>query len=211
MGYIKDLLERGYTPEKINDYEIFIYPYILEKICKVSSKDISILDAGAGTGHILFPLMRKGYKNLYAVDIENEMEEFFKKLKINFRQVDLEKDILPYPEEKFDVIFSKNVIEHMVNPSRMMKEFYRVLKKGGILIIITDDWRKTYKTFYRDPTHVHPYDKEGIKRLLTMYNFQVTYLSSFLSKFGIGKLKLYKWFPKLAFIGDFLIAIAKKG
>jgi ubiquinone/menaquinone biosynthesis C-methylase UbiE len=45
---------------------------------------------------------------------------------------------LPYPDNYFDEVYSKSVIEHIKNLDNFEKEIYRVLKKGGKLFIRTD-------------------------------------------------------------------------
>jgi len=210
MSYIEEMYENGYDENSINDYEKFIYPYIVKELCNVDNKEAHILDAGGGTGHILLPLVENGFENLSTLDLEDTMKEFFLSKGIHFSTKNLETDTLDYESESFDIIFNKNVIEHLNNPYNMMEEFNRILKVGGKLIIITDDWRKVYKTFYRDPTHRQPYDKESIERLMRMYKFQTIYKNSFLAKYGVGRLKLYKFFPRLAFIGNFMIIVGEK-
>lgn len=51
--------------------------------------------------------------------------------------VDNEK--LPFPNNYFDEVFSNNLFEHLKNPGFVLKEMYRVLKKGGMLVLITDN------------------------------------------------------------------------
>lgn len=210
MSYIKEMLDQGYTPESINDYEKFVYSYIIKFICKIKSYDINILDVGGGTGHLLLPLKWAGYKNLYISDIENTLKTFYESEGINFELHNLELGSMKYKNNFFDIIFCKNVVEHLSNTSIMMREFYRILKPQGKVVIITDDWRKTFRTFWRDPTHVRPYDRESLQRLLRMYEFKIFFKSSFLTKYGIGRLKLYKLFPALAFIGDFIMVVGEK-
>jgi hypothetical protein len=71
------------------------------------------------------------------------------------------------------------------------------------------DWRKQFKTFYRDPTHLRPYDKDSIARLLRVHNFNAS-VFSWGSAFGLGRLKSYIWFAKLGMIGQDILAIAIK-
>lgn len=58
----------------------------------------------------------------------------------NFK-ADLYVDItkIPYPleDESFDLVYCKMVLEHVKNPSQVINETYRILKKGGQFIIIT--------------------------------------------------------------------------
>lgn len=46
---------------------------------------------------------------------------------------------LPYPSSVFDEVYSGNLFEHLKNPFFVLKEMKRVLKKGGKLVLITDN------------------------------------------------------------------------
>ncbi len=46
-------------------------------------------------------------------------------------------EFLPFPDEYFDRIISREVIEHVIDPLVMMKEVKRVLSPGGICVITT--------------------------------------------------------------------------
>jgi predicted SAM-dependent methyltransferase len=72
---------------------------------------------------------------------------------------DIEKGI-PFGNEVFDDIFCQCVFEHMRNPSFILSECYRVLKKGGKMTIITDNagyllyhvWKRNRHGGYCDGT-----------------------------------------------------------
>lgn len=51
----------------------------------------------------------------------------------------LEIDKLPYPDNYFDEIYSKSVLEHIRNLRFMLDECKRVLKKGGTFWFRTDN------------------------------------------------------------------------
>ena len=52
---------------------------------------------------------------------------------------DVSKDKFPYKDKTFDEVYSKNLFEHVINLTHLLKEMKRVLKKGGRLRIITDN------------------------------------------------------------------------
>jgi SAM-dependent methyltransferase len=67
----------------------------------------------------------------------------------------------PYPDEVFDIVIAKHVVEHIANPERAIAEMSRVLKAGGLLILATPNlsspMRKRKKKNwigYKDPTHI---------------------------------------------------------
>lgn len=54
------------------------------------------------------------------------------------RNVDVERERFPYPDEYFDVALCCELIEHLTeDPMHMMIELHRVLKFGGLLILTT--------------------------------------------------------------------------
>jgi SAM-dependent methyltransferase len=44
---------------------------------------------------------------------------------------------LPFPSGHFDVVISRSVVEHLKDPPAVFREFFRVLRPGGTVIIIT--------------------------------------------------------------------------
>lgn len=122
-----------------------------------------ILDNGCGRGDFLDAFGEIGLE-AYGTDISSACK--------NAQTVNLESEKLPFPDGFFDVVFSKSVIEHISNCEHYMSEMRRVLKSGGVLILMVPDWKSQYKIFYEDPTHIHPYCVESVGRLLRMQMFQ---------------------------------------
>jgi len=48
---------------------------------------------------------------------------------------------LPFSDAQFDALFSHALVEHLGEPARAMREFMRVLKPGGVMGVVTPDWR----------------------------------------------------------------------
>ncbi len=86
----------------------------------------------------------------------------------------------------------------------------RVTKKGGKVFTVTPDWRKQVKTFFADPTHIKPYDKEGLSRLMRIVGWKQFDVLSFGTAFGLGRFKSYRYFPKTAFMGSDILIVGTK-
>lgn len=200
--------ESGYHTDTIDEFHFKCLTHLAKNFFPY--KDSIIVDIGAGWGHCLIPLKTIGYKRLIAIDIDTSASEKLEKEGIQFINSDIEKEKLPFQNSTIDVVLSFFVIAHLKDPTNFLGETFRVLREGGIFIIVTPDWRKQYKTFWRDHTHVHPYDKISIRRLLRCFKFDIVWIKSFGAMRGIGRLKLWKLFETLMFTGNSLIAVAKK-
>lgn len=54
-------------------------------------------------------------------------------------------EILPLADETFDSVVYTQVLEHLPNPSKAIKEFYRILKKPGYALITVPFLTKSTK------------------------------------------------------------------
>lgn len=92
--------------------------------------------------------------NITAVDIERRVIEFSKKKfpGISFEYGDIAKG-LDYESESFDKILFLEVIEHLPRGTedKALKELYRLLKKGGLLVLSTPN--DNFLTTWTDPAY----------------------------------------------------------
>ena len=124
------------------------------KELKVIAKDIvflsdikpdnKVLDIGTGTGRIAFEV----YKNIgekgsvTGIDFEQQNIDFCnQKCKengfdenIKFLNADLN-NRLPFPDESFDIIYSRSVLMHIENKEHVLKELFRILKPNGKILL----------------------------------------------------------------------------
>lgn len=207
-NYVSEMIQSGYTAKKLDAFHKIVSPYLGNQF--FPDKNARILDIGAGGGHCLMPLKSNGWGNLYAVDIEDFNKKFFNEHKIIFSKVDVAKDKLPYNNDFFDAILAFHIIEHLQDSHNFIEEIRRTLKPQGKLLLVTPNWRKQYKTFYRDHTHIHPYDKESIQRLFRCYDFQLIFTKNFGVMRGVGRSGLWKIWPSLMFTGLDMIMCARK-
>ncbi len=119
-----------------------------------------LLDIGSGKGNHLVGFSRNGMI-VKGLDKRRECIEILSDFDI--RECDLEKNRFPFDDSYFDFVFSKSVLEHVHNTENIVKETYRVLKRGGITVQLTPDWATDYKYFWDDPTHVKPFTRKGLQ------------------------------------------------
>jgi len=107
-----------------------------------------ILDHGCGTGRHYFLLKSKGF-NVYGCDNSKTALKFIRGIdpKAKLKKCDVSK--LPYKSNFFDGVASIAVIQHATikKIKKTIKEISRVLKKNGLLFLITISNRDpSYKT-----------------------------------------------------------------
>ena len=57
------------------------------------------------------------------------------------------------PDRSYDVVLSSHALEHVANPVKALREWGRVLRAGGALVLVLPDYRKTFD-HRRRPTPV---------------------------------------------------------
>lgn len=88
-----------------------------------------VLELGSGTGQQAQYLTERGY-NVLALDLPSSS---YRDTRI-FDIQEYDGETLPANDNEFDVVFSSNVLEHVINIDKVLSETYRVLKSGGIAI-----------------------------------------------------------------------------
>lgn len=92
------------------------------------------LDIGSGTGDLIQLVKDRFDVSCYAVDYTDTLMQD-KNQKVDV--VDLNYCSLPYDDNFFDAITFTEVIEHLEDHRKILKEINRVLKKDGVLIVTT--------------------------------------------------------------------------
>ena len=120
--------------------------YVRRELKKIrrefGSKEISIYDAGTGYGQYSYFMAKKLQPvSIYAVDIKddwiNNCKTFFSRKNIKNVSFAIEDLTQINYNEKFDLILSVDVMEHIEDDIKVFQNFYKALKKDGLLIINT--------------------------------------------------------------------------
>jgi ubiquinone/menaquinone biosynthesis C-methylase UbiE len=94
--------------------------------------DEGVLDAGCGDGGVA-RLLRTRVREVTAVDVEPS-RAWNDEPGLRFLVADAE--ALPFDDDSFDVVHSKDSLHHMHDPARALAEYHRVLKPGGVALIV---------------------------------------------------------------------------
>jgi SAM-dependent methyltransferase len=128
-----------------------------------------LLDFGCGRGEFLRGFIGCGVKG-FGVDGSCMAEKYCPDAELFVS--DLENDNLPFEDNFFDVIYSKSVIEHFYYPEKVVKEIYRVIKPGGLVITLCPDWEFNYQIYFEDYTHRTPFMRSSLRDIQLIHGFE---------------------------------------
>jgi SAM-dependent methyltransferase len=107
---------------------------------KFGSSEIKIYDAGSGFGQYSYFISKKmNPSNILSVDVKEEWikdcKDFFSSRAINNVNFTVEDLTSINHQNKFDLILCVDVMEHIEDDAKVLKNFYSALKQGGYLLI----------------------------------------------------------------------------
>ena len=115
-------------------------PWVVGKLKSLNfpPSSTAILDVGCGAGFLANPLASQGFK-VTGVDMSDDSlavaRRFDATNSVHYLQADAYS--LPFADQSFDVVTAMDFLEHVEDPSSIIKEFSRVLKPGGVFIFHT--------------------------------------------------------------------------
>jgi SAM-dependent methyltransferase len=156
----------------VNDerYQKFTSP-IWKHILANFSTAAKGLDFGSGTGPVITKVLRENGYQVALYDPYFAPDESVLKNKYNY-------------------IFSCEVIEHFYNPAKEFSKLFDMLLPGGELILMTHIYNETipFKNWYyrKDPTHVFIYREETMVYIANEHQAEVKYMDERLVVMGRG-------------------------
>ncbi len=136
-----DIYSEGVQNE-INGTDKAVWKKVLRHYTK-NVENLKVLDAGCGPGFFSVVLGEEGHE-VIGIDLTENMIDHAKKnteacgIKSEFRVMDCQN--LDFEDESFDLVISRNITWTLSDPQKAYKEWMRVLKPGGRLIVFDACW-----------------------------------------------------------------------
>ena len=139
-----------------------------------------VLEAGCGAGRFTEVLLKKG-ATLVSADLSSAVEVNIENFPVSDKHIVIQADIndMPYADESFDIVLCMGVIQHTPSPEQTIESLYKLVKKGGSLVI--DHYNFTRSSFFRlasvyrfflrkkSSDYTIPYTKKLVKRYLPLH------------------------------------------
>ena len=176
---------KKYTDKKHNKHKMIVRRMnaILEQV-----KGPNVADVGCGTGLAAYILSgREDIKKVYGIDIHEKAIEEAKENNIGNNKAHFYvgyAEELPFENEYFDTVIFAEALEHVADPVSVFKEFNRILKSKGKVIITTPHIGKISKK------HIRSMDERFVKKLLENNGFTIKKLD-IIKNWYPGKTKIF--------------------
>jgi 2-polyprenyl-3-methyl-5-hydroxy-6-metoxy-1,4-benzoquinol methylase len=150
-----------------------------------------LLDIGCGGGRFLARMKKRNW-SVEGLDIDPEV---VKKVSKKYGILVHAGDVLnhKFPDNTYDVITMNQTIEHLYNPSLVLKECFRILKPGGHIVMTTPNvdcvaarllgeyWRG-----WEPPRHLFLFNPKSISKVVSSAGFEVTSVATYSCESAIG-------------------------
>ncbi len=167
----KSFVERLATPLTMREVRRFL---------RSADRDGSLIELGAGNGRFLERLRRYGWTGpLQGVELdEGVAAATAARTGIEVRSGNIEHEALP--EEAYDAIVMRHVIEHLRRPAATLEMVLRALRPDGLLFVGTPDTEALcarvfgrYWSGYDVPRHLVIFSGHALEALLEKTGFEV--------------------------------------
>lgn len=172
-----------YDPNKIRDIllSLYAFPELLSdfNLVRKYKKEGKVLDIGAGRGDFLLMFPEKDWERWVFDPYLSESDIKLMKGKVGPKVNDYLR-LEDYPKNTFDVIVLRNIVEHTAKFRELLRETYRLLKKGGVLFIRTPNMGSLdFKRFKNDwyvitmSGHIVFFDKNSLSKYVQKQKFRI--------------------------------------
>ncbi len=140
-----------------------------------------ILEIGSGIGNISEYFLKR---DLTVSDIDGALVERFRinhsRVKnIKFRTLDIENEPRDVLRNSYKSIFAVNVLEHIEDDEKALKNMFRLLAKNGKLILLVPAKEKAYTDLDKKLGHFRRYEKNDLRSKVVRAGFEIDELYFF--------------------------------
>ena len=139
----------------------------LDRIEQLISHPARVLDIGAGRGGFVLAARARGHEAV-ALDVEPTAPAYWRRDGVPGILAD--GFAPPFRAGSFNVVRLKELIEHVVDPRRLLEAAVLVLQSRGLVLAhVPSPYSQLYPAgnFWDDYTHIRPLSRLGLHRLFT--------------------------------------------
>lgn len=118
-----------------------VHPAVFAALLSAVTGDSDVLEIGCGTGNYIGALQAATGAACWGIDPSTEMLDVARRRWPGVRCECAGGEALLFEPARFDLLFSVDVVHHLVDPAAAFGEARRVLRAGGVFCTVTDSQR----------------------------------------------------------------------
>ncbi|MCC2545879.1 class I SAM-dependent methyltransferase [Hymenobacter sp. BT175] len=138
--------------------------------------DAAILEIGCSGGPLLLALRKAGYHNLTGIDLSEKGIALAQARGFSNVSV-MDGARLEFADNSFDLVIASDVLEHIEDDAQALREWQRVLRPGGRLIVFVPAFPFLWSRHDEVNYHFRRYTGTDLRKVLTTARLQVERLS----------------------------------
>ena len=169
LGKIDNEFQYSGTDEliKVEENLISYNKSLINRVVSFSKKNYSVLDFGAGIGTFSNLFYQATKNKPDCLEIDRELSGYIQSR--GFQCFNNLSDI----NKKYDLIFTFNVLEHILDDENAIMKINDCLKPGGILIVYVPALQLLYSNLDKSLGHYRRYSKRDLETKVVNANFQI--------------------------------------
>lgn len=140
--------------------------------------NLRMLELGCGNGNILQYLKKKGI-DVEGGDISFEGLVFCKKI-VDIPLCQIDALNTPFVSESYDIVGLFDIMEHLADDQLLLREAYRICKKGGLIIVTVPAYKSLWSYFDEISGHKRRYSKKELVSKLQKAGFKAKKISYYM-------------------------------
>ena len=136
--HVEDIASEGERVSHLYPNDCYYAHLSIYRFAQAFCRNGLVLDAGSGAGYGAAYLADHGARFCEAVDVSEKAVAFsrshFPRRNLRFHVMDLQR-ISGFPSGFFDLVFSSNTLEHVVDVPAFLRAAWQVIKPQGVLLV----------------------------------------------------------------------------
>lgn len=161
--------------------------FLIKQIIKACPNGLDVLDFGAGIGTFAKPLRQKGFR-VTCLELDPQQARLLERQ--NFKICSSPDDL---PNNRLSFIYSLNVLEHIKEDQKTLRQLQAKLTTGGKMLIYVPALSILYAGLDKKVGHYRRYSKKDLSQKLKTAGFNIDSLA-YADSLGALAALIYKWF-----------------
>lgn len=149
---------------------------VIKRLIRDEARASAVLEIGCASGVLIEELKQSGFASISGVDVSEAAIEACHKKGIKEALL-IDGTHLPYPDGRFEVLITSDVLEHIEDDGGALREWARVLKPGGKMILLVPAWQFLWSDHDLANKHFRRYGRGELVSKIKAAGFEVARVS----------------------------------